>query len=192
MQPRLFRQALKGAFTRIFIQNTQRSSQPMPISTAFNLVSANDTCSYRDQSSVKFTNEKLWKGAFTRIFIWNTQRSSQLIPNSIEWPDRAVKKKKGFKLCLSLMSFWCTIHPKRLIVVIKRKKEKKEAVICEKMTELAQITYNCVIFSSSITEKVTQVHISSHFYLMYLQLLCEVTEEFFDIFDRLVTSHNIT
>ena len=33
---------------------------------------------------------------------------------------------------------------------------------------------------------------SSHFYLMYLQLLCEVTEGILYIFDRwLVTSHNI-
>ena len=36
-----------------------------------------------------------------------------------------------FKLCLSSMSFLCTIHLKRLIAV---KKKKINAVICEKMT----------------------------------------------------------
>ena len=52
---------------------------------------------------------------------------------------------------------------------------------------------NCIIFRSSTTEKVQQVQISSHFYLKYLQLLCEVTEGIFNIFDRwLVTSHNNT
>ena len=36
------------------------------------------------------------------------------------------------------------------------------------------------IYRSSITEKVQQVQISSpFFYFMYLQLLCEATEEFF-------------
>ena len=45
--------------------------------------------------------------------------------------DWAVKKQKlCFKLCLSLMSFLCTIHLKRLIVV--KKKKKKNAVICDK------------------------------------------------------------
>ena len=59
------------------------------------------------------------------------------------------------------------------------KKNPKKTVICEKNDIIDQNNENCVIFRSSITEKVQQVQISSHFYLMYLQLLCEVTEECF-------------